>query len=107
MILTSLSNAASRASRMCFLLMLCLFGAAPVFAQGEADLVLPDLNSVMFFDSVPGGTLLLAGLLISALGLVFGLLVVRRSVSATDKLPFGVFLAVGIWLTWLYGPLGL
>ena len=41
------------------------------------------------------------------LSLVFGLLVVRRSVSATDRLPFGVFLAVGIWLTWLYGPLGL
>lgn len=43
----------------------------------------------------------------AGLSLVFGLLVVRRSVSATDKLPFGVFLAVGIWLTWLYGPLGL
>ena len=40
------------------------------------------------------------------LSLVFGMLVVRRSVSATQKLPFGVFLAVGIWLTWLYGPLG-
>ncbi|OGN49355.1 MAG: peptidase A24 [Caulobacterales bacterium RIFOXYB1_FULL_67_16] len=43
----------------------------------------------------------------AGLSLVFGLLVVRRSVDATDKLPFGVFLAVGIWLTWLYGPLGL
>ena len=41
------------------------------------------------------------------LSLVFAMLVVRRSVSATDRLPFGVFLAVGIWLTWLYGPLGL
>nr|WP_314525829.1 A24 family peptidase [uncultured Brevundimonas sp.] len=39
--------------------------------------------------------------------LVFAMLVVRRSVRATDKLPFGVFLAVGLWLTWLYGPLGL
>lgn len=43
----------------------------------------------------------------AGLSLVFGLLVVRRSVDATDKLPFGVFLAIGIWLTWLYGPLGL
>lgn len=43
----------------------------------------------------------------AGLSLVFGLLVVRRSVNATDKLPFGVFLAIGIWLTWLYGPLGL
>jgi leader peptidase (prepilin peptidase) / N-methyltransferase len=41
------------------------------------------------------------------LSLVFGMLVVRRKVSGTEKLPFGVFLAVGIWLTWLYGPLGL
>lgn len=41
------------------------------------------------------------------LSLVFGMLVVRRTVSASEKLPFGVFLAVGIWLTWLYGPLGL
>ena len=41
------------------------------------------------------------------LSLVFVLLVVRRSVGATEKLPFGVVLAVGIWLTWLYGPLGL
>lgn len=30
-----------------------------------------------------------------------------RRVSATDRLPFGVFLAAGIWLTWLWGPLGL
>jgi leader peptidase (prepilin peptidase)/N-methyltransferase len=41
------------------------------------------------------------------LSLVFGMLVVRRTVSGSQKLPFGVFLAVGIWLTWLYGPLGL
>lgn len=41
------------------------------------------------------------------LSLVFGMLVVRRTVSGSEKLPFGVFLAVGIWLTWLYGPLGL
>jgi len=43
----------------------------------------------------------------AGLSLVFGLLVIRRSVSGTDRLPFGVFLAVGVWLTWLYGPLGL
>ena len=43
----------------------------------------------------------------AGLSLVFGMLVVRRTVSGSEKLPFGVFLAVGIWLTWLYGPLGL
>jgi leader peptidase (prepilin peptidase)/N-methyltransferase len=40
------------------------------------------------------------------LSVVFAQLVVRRRVSGSDRLPFGVFLAVGIWLTWLYGPLG-
>lgn len=34
-------------------------------------------------------------------------LAMRRSVSGTDRLAMGVFLAVGIWMTWLYGPLGL
>lgn len=29
-----------------------------------------------------------------------------RGVSGSDRLPFGVFLAIGAWLTWLLGPLG-
>lgn len=29
-----------------------------------------------------------------------------RRLSASSRLPFGVFLAVGAWFTWLYGPLG-
>ncbi len=33
-------------------------------------------------------------------------LIVRRAVSGSDRLPFGTLLAVGIWLTWLYGPIG-
>jgi len=37
---------------------------------------------------------------------VLALLITRRKVEATDRLPFGTFLAIGIWLTWLYGPLG-
>ncbi|MBW8304215.1 MAG: prepilin peptidase [Brevundimonas sp.] len=28
-------------------------------------------------------------------------------ISGSDRLPFGVFLALGVWLTWLVGPLGL
>lgn len=43
----------------------------------------------------------------AGLSVVFAQLVVRRRVSGGDRLPFGVFLAIGIWLTWLYGPLGL
>ncbi len=38
--------------------------------------------------------------------IVLTLLITRRGVSATDRLPFGTFLAIGLWLTWLYGPLG-
>ena len=38
---------------------------------------------------------------------VLTLLITRGRVSGTDRLPFGTFLCVGIWLTWLYGPLGL
>ncbi|HRK95681.1 MAG TPA: hypothetical protein PK694_05105, partial [Rhodospirillales bacterium] len=29
----------------------------------------------------------------------------RRSVTASTAIPFGPFLAFGLWLTWLYGPL--
>ncbi|PZO33347.1 MAG: prepilin peptidase, partial [Alphaproteobacteria bacterium] len=38
--------------------------------------------------------------------LVLTFMITRGKVSGTDRLPFGTFLCVGIWLTWLYGPLG-
>src|SRR3954463_12757363 len=41
-------------------------------AGGEANLVLPDLSTVTFH-GVNGRTLLMSGLLVAALGLVFGL----------------------------------
>jgi K(+)-stimulated pyrophosphate-energized sodium pump len=47
--------------------------SAPVRHGGEASLVVPDLSSVSFL-GVDGHTLLLSGLLISALGLLFGLM---------------------------------
>ena len=46
---------------------------APVHHGGEAALVVPDLSTVTFM-GVDGHTLLLSGLLISALGLLFGLM---------------------------------
>ena len=72
MILTLLSAARRRGISLLFLLMLAVFGSTPVFAQGEADLVLPDLGTVSFI-GVPGDTLLLFGLLVCALGFVFGI----------------------------------
>jgi len=58
-----------------------LLAAAPVAAQehrpgGEANLILPDLNSALFL-GVGGETLLYVGLLVSALGLLFGLAIYR------------------------------
>ena len=57
--------------------------AAPLMAQGqesggEANLKLPDLGSVTFLGGISGHNLLLGGLLISALGLVFGLTIYVR-----------------------------
>ncbi|MCU1276266.1 MAG: Inorganic diphosphatase [Bryobacterales bacterium] len=55
----------------------------PLLAQpheqgGEANLVLPDLNSATFLGGISGRTLLMGGLLISALGFVFGLAIFVR-----------------------------
>ena len=44
---------------------------------------------------------------VAGLSLVTARRVTGKAVSGQDALPFGVFLAIGIWLTWLYGPLGL
>jgi len=41
---------------------------------GEANLLIPDLSSVQFF-GIPGHTLLMAGLVVCALGLLFGLVI--------------------------------
>ncbi len=49
-------------------------------------------------------------ILIAALsGLVFvaGLRFTRKDVSAADRVPFGIFLSLGLWIVWLYGPLTL
>lgn len=43
----------------------------------------------------------------AGLSLVFARLVLRRPVALHDRLAFGVFLAVGVWMTRLYGPIGL
>jgi K(+)-stimulated pyrophosphate-energized sodium pump len=45
----------------------------PVHAGGEASLVLPDLGAVPFLGDLSGRTLLLGGLVVCALGLLFGL----------------------------------
>lgn len=44
---------------------------------------------------------------VSGLSVVLARQLAGRKVSGDDRLPFGVFLAIGVWLTWLYGPIGL
>jgi K(+)-stimulated pyrophosphate-energized sodium pump len=70
------------ARRLLTLTLLLLFTGLAAFAQshpgGEASLVLPDLNQATFFDGVPGRSLLMIGLLVSALGLVFGLMIYKQ-----------------------------
>jgi K(+)-stimulated pyrophosphate-energized sodium pump len=49
---------------------------APVHQPGgEANLVLPDLGQVTFLGGIDGHTLLYSGLIVSALGLLFGLVI--------------------------------
>jgi K(+)-stimulated pyrophosphate-energized sodium pump len=51
-------------------------GGAPVVHEGgEANLQLPDLGTVTFFEGTNGRTLLMVGLVVSALGLGFGLMI--------------------------------
>jgi K(+)-stimulated pyrophosphate-energized sodium pump len=67
-----------RTARCFRLLLLAFLIALPLFSQqphagGEANLVLPDLDQATFFGGIGGRTLLMAGLVVCALGLAFGL----------------------------------
>lgn len=44
---------------------------------------------------------------VAGLSTVAGLALAGRRMSADTAVPFGIFLGVGLWLTWLYGPIGL
>lgn len=50
-------------------------------------------------------SVLLLGALAALAGVAAAALL-RRPVTASTAIPFGPFLALGLWLTWLYGPLG-
>jgi K(+)-stimulated pyrophosphate-energized sodium pump len=68
--------------RILLSLLLLAVLAAPLLAQeqggGEANLILPDLNTATFLNGVNGRTLLMGGLVVSALGWVFGLMIFIR-----------------------------
>ena len=73
--------------------------ALPTYAQhegGEANLELPDLSSVSFFNGISGHNLLMLGIVISVLGLGFGLAIfmnlknlpVHRSMKEISELIY-------------------
>jgi leader peptidase (prepilin peptidase)/N-methyltransferase len=70
-------------------------GDPRLFAAAGAWVGWTGLPSVLLWASAAGLSLVLAR---QALGGV---------VRSDDRLPFGTFLAVGAWLTWIYGPIGL
>ena len=43
---------------------------------------------------------------LAGLSVVLATSVLRRSVSGDQRLPFGTFLAIGAWLVWVFGPIG-
>jgi K(+)-stimulated pyrophosphate-energized sodium pump len=71
-------------SRVLLMLLALAALAAPLMAQeqagGEANLKLPALDQVTFnfFGGIDGRTLLMGGLVVSALGLIFGLMIFTR-----------------------------
>jgi K(+)-stimulated pyrophosphate-energized sodium pump len=91
--MTLLERMGSGATRWLVLMLIAVF-AIPVFAQataetpapvavqtpvehhggGEANLVLPDLDQAKFLGGIGGRSLLMTGLIVCALGLLFGLL---------------------------------
>ncbi|MEP6963039.1 MAG: sodium-translocating pyrophosphatase, partial [Acidobacteriota bacterium] len=67
----------ARVRTLAILLVLTLTGSAPLFAQGEADLRLPPLDSITVL-GMGGRQVLMGGLVVSALGLLFGLMMYRH-----------------------------
>src|ERR1700722_12901509 len=73
---TGAFNRRSRLPQLLLTILFLLTGSSALFAQesgGEAGLKLPDLSQATFMGGANGRTLLMVGLLVSALGLVFGL----------------------------------
>jgi K(+)-stimulated pyrophosphate-energized sodium pump len=72
-----------RTKHFLFTLSLLLITSLTILAQdqrggGEASLVLPDLSRVNFIGGINGHTLLMIGLVVSALGMVFGLIIYQQ-----------------------------
>jgi K(+)-stimulated pyrophosphate-energized sodium pump len=62
----------------CVLFAAAMLLCGSVAHASEADLRIPKLNSVKFFGGIGGETLLMGGLVVCALGLVFGLVIYKQ-----------------------------
>ncbi|HEV2080862.1 MAG TPA: prepilin peptidase [Brevundimonas sp.] len=89
-----------------------LWGIGFVYARVRGRTGLGDGDPILFAGS--GAWVGAAGLpsvllwaAVAGLSVVAARLLLRKAVRGDDRLPFGVFLAVGTWLVWLYGPIGL
>jgi leader peptidase (prepilin peptidase)/N-methyltransferase len=56
------------------------------------------------FEGLPS-TMLIAAFL--ALAVALALMLAGKPIAMQSRIPFGPFLAFGLWCTWLYGPLTL
>ena len=79
----SLRSAKRFTLSLLFTISVVMLNALTTFAQshkggGEANLVLPDLSTVSFLNGINGHTLLLIGLVVSALGMAFGLMIFNQ-----------------------------
>lgn len=68
-------------------------GDAKLFAAAGAWVSWSGLGSVLLWAALP------------ALAVTLALGLKRGRLSGRTPLPFGAYLAAGLWLTWLYGPL--
>ena len=87
-----------------------LAGAAFAYARlrGRAGLGMGDAKLLAAAGAWLGAQALPSVLLLACGAALVGLLIRgwrTGSLSATSRVPFGPFLAFGIWLVWLYGPL--
>ena len=69
--------------RVLYTVLISILLSTPLLAQSgentsEANLKLPDLGSATFLGGIKGSTLLMGGLAVSALGLIFGLIIFNR-----------------------------
>ena len=77
-------------------------------ARGREGIGLGDAKLLAAAGAWIGWSGLPSVLLVASLsGLGFALLRAARkgTLSSTDRIPFGPFLCLGIWIVWLYGPL--